>query len=411
VAGAFAGRGKAHHIMCTSRTRARLCTAIAACLISLATVVPPARAQTNAPGKWEVELHGGGLLSSNPTAGSVSLPGPGAAFTTAGLYPPPAPPVIVVATSRYESSWYFGDGALLFNQAATALAANPVAMTGAFSGRMVALDPVLGSALGGWGRTGNIGARVGRVLTPRLAAEPSVAYGLARPQITPADRDPIEATRARFIAAFNGLITSNPGRVLKNLTSTATLDDGSAHQLFTSGTIVINLMTSGRIIPYATIGASLNSIVGTMPSVTLAGNYQFQNASGSQMNESDNVTVSDARAGNSVAGILGGGVKYQISPRWGIRIDARVSLSKNSGGTVLDAAPNVVLGTLPAGRIALNADPTIQFGNSAGPVTSLGVTSVAPSSLTGPAIADLGTWSGSGVSSHGNIAAGLFWRF
>ena len=397
--------------MRTSRTRSRLFTVIAVSLLSSVAVVSTAVAQTIASGKWEIELHNGGLLPSNPTAGKVTLPGPGGAFTTAGIYPPPAPQVIVVATSRRESSWYFGDGALLFNQAATALAANPLAMTGAFTGRMVTLDPVLGSSLGEERRAGSLGGRVSRELTPRLTAEVSVDYGLARLEITPANRQSIEATRASFIAAFNGLITSNPGRVLKSLTSTAALDDGSAHQLFTSGALVINLVTKGRMVPYVTAGASLNAITGTLPSATLNGNYQFQNASGSQINESDNVTVRDARAGRSVSAILGGGVKYHASPRWGVRVDARVSLSKNGAGTVLDASPNVVLGTLPAGRLALNADPTIQFGNSTDPVTSLGVTAVSPSTLSGPPITGLGTLSGSGVAGHGNVTAGLFWRF
>jgi hypothetical protein len=397
--------------MCTLRTRSRLFTSIAVSLLSSASVVSTAVAQTNASGKWEIELHSGGLLPSNTTAGRASLPGPGAAFTTAGLYPPPAPQVIVMATSRRESSWYFGDGAILFNQAATALAANPLAMTGAFAGRMVSLDPVLAGSLGEARRTGSIGARVSRQLTPRLSAELSVDYGLARLEITPANRQSIEATRASFIEAFNGLITSNPGRTLKSLTSTAALDDGSAHQLFTSGALVINLMTSGRIVPYVTAGASLNAITGTLPSATLNGNYQFQNASGSQINESDSVTVTDARAARSVAAILGGGVKYHVSARWGVRVDARVSLSKNNAGTVLDASPNVVLGTLPAGRFALNSDPTLQFGNSADPVTSLGVTAISPSTLSGPAITGLGTWSGRGVTGHGDITAGLFWRF
>jgi hypothetical protein len=70
------------------------------------------------------------------------------------------------------------------------------------------------------------------------------------------------------------------------------------------------------------------------------------------------------------------------------------------------------LGLLPAGRGLLNADPTIQFSNnSSDPVTALGVTAVAASTLTGPAMTDLRTWSGSGVSSHTNITAGIFWRF
>ena len=47
----------------------------------------------------------------------------------------------------------------------------------------------------------------------------------------------------------------------------------------------------------------------------------------------DNVTVRDARDNRTVAGVLGGGMKYHVSPRWGIRLDARVSLSKNAAST------------------------------------------------------------------------------
>jgi hypothetical protein len=316
--------------------------------------------------------------------------------------------VLVVASSRRESSWYFGDGALLFNQAASALA--PAAMTVPFSGRIATLDPVLARSLGEWRTGGTIGARVSRVLTPRLGIELSVDYGLARIQMTQANIDAIEATRASFIAAFGGFITSNPGRVLKSLTSTAALESGG-HHLFTNAALIINLRTTGKVIPYATVGASLISIIGKMPSATLEGNYQFSNASGSMMNETDRVTVSDAQ-GSTVAGILGGGVKYLVSPRWGIRIDTRVSLSKNAARTTLDATPNVALGQLPAGRLVLNADPTITFSNNwSDPVTALSVTAVAASTLSGPAMSGVRTFSGSGVSSYTSITAGAFWRF
>jgi hypothetical protein len=284
-------------------------------------------------------------------------------------------------------------------------------MTAPFPGRIATLDPVLGRSLGARQRGGSIGARVSRVLTPRFSAELSVDYSLAPLQITQANSDAIEATRASFIAAFNGLITSNPNRVLKSLTSTAALESGNARQLFTSGALVINLRTTGNVIPYATVGASLISTTGNMPSVTLKGNYQFLNPSGSPINETDNVTVRDT-SDRTVAGILGGGVKYQVSPRWGIRLDARVSLSRNTASTVLDATPNVALGQLPAGRLVLNSDPTLQFSNnSSDPVTALSVTAVAASTLTGPALTGLRTFSGSGVSNHTNITAGIFWRF
>ncbi len=205
--------------------------------------------------------------------------------------------------------------------------------------------------------------------------------------------------------------------MLNSLTSTAALDNGGSHQLFTSGALIIDLTTTGKVIPYATIGASLISTTGQTPTAGLRGNYQFLSPGGlllmpAPINETDNVTLRDARDDHTVAGILGGGVKYYVSPRWGIRFDARVSLSKNPAGTVVDATPNVVLGGLPAGRSVLQATPTVQFSNnSTDPVTLLGVTAVAASTLTGPAITGLRTFSGSGVSSHTNITGGIFWRF
>jgi hypothetical protein len=99
---------------------------LAVCLAAPAAVVAPAAAQTAGAGKWEIEFHSGGMSPTNPTTGSVSLPGPGEAFTTAGIYPPPAPPSIAVATSRRESSWYFGDGATLFNQGRHSRGGQPV---------------------------------------------------------------------------------------------------------------------------------------------------------------------------------------------------------------------------------------------------------------------------------------------
>ena len=381
---------------------------LALCLVTLVGVVSPATAQS----KWEIEVHGGGISLTSPSTGMISMPGPGETFTTAGIYPPPAPPVLVVSTSRRISSWYFGDGALLFNQAASAVAANPVAMTAAFPGRMVALDPVLGRSLGEARRGGTLGLRLTRVVTPRLSVELNLDYSLIRLQMTQANSDAIEATRASFIPAFNGLITSNPNRVLNSLTSTATGKNGTGGELFTTGTLVVNLRTTGTIIPYATAGAGLIATTGTMPAVTLTGSYRFLNPSGSPINETDTVTVREGRNRRTVAGILGGGVKYLVSPRWGIRIDARVSLSKNTVTTLLDANPNATLGLLPVGRGTLNADPTIQFSNNwSDPITTLGVTSVARSTLSGPAVTGFRTWSGSRVSSHTNITAGIFWRF
>ncbi|MEO5896448.1 MAG: hypothetical protein ABIS06_12165 [Vicinamibacterales bacterium] len=382
-----------------SITRFRM---LALCLVTLATAASPAAAQTQASGKWEIEFHGGGLLPTNPTSGTVSLPGSGQVFAT-------APRFDATPSSRRQSSWYFGDGAVLFDQVASDLAARGLAR---FPERITTLDPVLGRSLGKWRRGGSIGARVSRLLTPRLSAELSVDYSLRRRQMTQANSDAIEATRASFVSAFNGMITHDPRPVLQSLTSTAAIEGGSGHQFFTSGTLIINLRTIGGIVPYATVGASVLSTTGQMPSATLKGNYQILLVNGAQINETDNVTVRDARDERTFAGILGGGLKYYVSSRWGIRLDARVSLSKNTASTVLDATPNVALGQLPAGRSIYSSNPTIQFSNnSSDPVTALGSTAVAASTLSGPALTGLATFSGRGVSRHTNITGGVFWRF
>jgi hypothetical protein len=284
-------------------------------------------------------------------------------------------------------------------------------MTAPYAARIVALDPVLGSALAGWRNGGNLGARISRTLTPRLTAEFGVDYGFAPLRLTKANSSAIEATRASFIDAFRAFILANPGRTLKNVTSVAAVDSGDARQWLTSAALLVNLKTSGRTVPYATVGASLISITGEGPRARLHGNYQFTNMSGAPFDESDDVAVAAVRDDLSVGALLGGGVKYYLAPRWGVRLDVRVSFSWDGTATALSATPNVTLGLQPASRLTLNGNPTIQFGNSSGPVTSLGVTGLAPSSLSGPVLTDVETFSGDGVSTRTNIAVGVFWRF
>lgn len=357
-----------------------------------------ALAQTTAATKWEVEFHGGGLLPANPSSGTVSLPGPGEAFITALVNPTPPPP------SRRESSWYFGDGAVLFNDAATSL--------GRLPNHILALDSVLARSLGEYRRGGSFGVRVSRDITRRFGAELSVDYGLASRRITASNATAIEATRASFVPAWSGLITFNPFRVLNSVTSTATLTPGSGRQLFTSGVLNVNLGSSGAILPYLSIGGGLISIIGQRSSATLRGNYQFLLPSGAPIDETDNVTVRDDYNRHSLAGVVGVGMKYYASRRWGLRLDARVAVSRAVANTSLDATPNVALGLLPVGRGALGATPSIQWtNNSTDVVTALGVTAVAASSLTGPALTRYRTFAGSGAQTHASVTVGWFWRF
>ena len=153
--------------------------------------------------------------------------------------------------------------------------------------------------------------------------------------------------------------------MLNAVTSTAAIDGGSAHQFVTIGALLVNLRTTGAFIPYVTLGAGVVSTTGTMPSAALRGNYQFLLGNlRAPVNETDSVTVQE-QDDATWAGILGGGVKHHVSPRWGIRFNVRVALSKNAANTLLEASPEVVLGQRPAGRGNLAAEPSSQFSNSA----------------------------------------------
>src|SRR5262249_43327356 len=68
--------------------------------------------------RWEIEVHGGGMFSTNPTGGTTFLTPTGAAFTTTSF-----------GTSRQESSFLYGDGAQLVNGfiVAASLASPPIA--------------------------------------------------------------------------------------------------------------------------------------------------------------------------------------------------------------------------------------------------------------------------------------------
>jgi hypothetical protein len=250
---------------------------------------------------------------------------------------------------------------------------------------------------------------VSRALTPRLNAELTVDYSVAPLQITHAHRDAIQATRASFDAAFGRWTSLTTNWTPISVSSTTAFEGDSGHHVLTSGAVSINLRTTGIIVPYATVGAGLISTTGKTPRATLTGNYNWRVTPTPPLpvvtfNETDNVAVTDTRDNHTVAAVLGGGVKYYVSPRYGIRLDVRLSLTKNTASTLLDAHP---VGSRPA-------DPSVPQGVLNPPTNPTIVFSTSPnvtSTLSGPDINGLPTYSGSGIVSHTNITAGIFWRF
>src|SRR5262245_26485461 len=130
---------------------------VLACFLAPHTV----SAQVRSPGprrdtKWTVEVHAGAVLTGTPSGGSAGQFPIGATFRTE-----PGTP------SRANPSWYFGDGAALFNEVNAQFASR-------FNQRLpqlVPLDGVLTSAAVSRPSTSAFGFRVARRVTRRFGVE------------------------------------------------------------------------------------------------------------------------------------------------------------------------------------------------------------------------------------------------
>jgi hypothetical protein len=344
----------------------------------------PARGQENR--KWEIEIDGGGLFASLPVAGSSSLPPPGE-FIFNGA-----------STSRRVVSWYFGDGALVLNQALLSLSRVP---------RIAPLDGALTAGAlnrqNGW----SVGARIRRALGSRYSAEFSLQYGAGTLKLTDRTLEQIDASTESFIAAWSSLANFSPLLTWPSITSTATVDPERGRQLFTTGAIEIGLRTRGRIVPYATAGAGLVSQFGGVPGAQLSGNYQIRIGTGSGViDERDNVALRFAIPERRFVGLVGGGVRYHVSPRWGIRADVRAHVSRSRIDTLVDATPNVIFGT-PLTLVNFGSTPFLQFRNFASPGAGTGG---GQGNLSSPPLSAYRTFSGSGIENQVGLTVGWFWR-
>jgi hypothetical protein len=352
-----------------------------------------AAGQSTAPQhRWEVELHGGETLGSAPGAGTSALPGPGPAIAPLFTIPSGFSP------SRLVSSWYFGDGAALLNQATSSLR---------LAGRLAPLDSVLESPFVQRASGGDVGLRVARGFTGRLAAEFTFDYSLGTLELTGASVAGIEASRAGFVAAWNALLTA-PSRGTQTVSSVATISDRRGRQIVTAGTVLINVMSPRRLTPYAALGAGTISNLHTPPSAVLVGDYRFGivlppgltvRVALPAFHETDTITV-HSRIDNGVTGIFGGGLKYTLTGRWGVRVDVRDRLNTNTIGTTVDATPSSAA-LAPHSVLTIGTNPPLQFSTLPG----------VPSNLSGAPISSFKTFTGTGLEHHVDVTTGLFWRF
>jgi hypothetical protein len=345
----------------------------------------PARRPLGRPSatRWEIEVHGGGAFGTNPTSGTSRLPDPGAVLTNTIGFP----------VTRATSSWYFGDGAVLFNQTAGSLRTQPT---------ITPLDPAL-TATGATRKSGgDVGFRLSRAVRPHVQLEFGLDVSLRHIDITPAALAAIEASRASFQTAWNGLFALLPTTFVGASTSSVTtIQDKRGSQLMATGAIQYNLGAPGSaLMPYVTVGAGVISGRGAVSTAVVTGNYRFLIAGAVPINENDTVTVHYGDGGHTAVALFGGGITHNLSPRSGIRADVRAYVGKNGARVTVDTSP-VSIPAAPTGFLAIGTSPPIQWSTAG----------ILQSNLGGLPIASFQSFAGSGVRLQVSATVGYVLRF
>jgi hypothetical protein len=353
----------------------------------------PATAQSagKSKAKWEVEGHFGRISSTNSADGTASLPEQsGAAFTT-----------VNGGTSRTVSSWYFGDGSLLLNQLQTLEPSLPE--------RITPLDPVLAAPLAVRQSGIAFGARLSRAINSRFSGELTLDYGQDRLGIPSEVASQIKATRASFYSTWTSFFaawkSSSPVRHF-GVATDSTIDKDKGNQLLLDATANVALRTTGRMIPYLSGGVGVISNSKGRIGMDLKGSYgtgipEF-------IEENDSVSLRFKIPDYVVVGVIGGGIKYFVTPGWGLRFDARTHFAPSRNENLLYTNSGTGTGGGRCIPCLLNRGPTIAFGDT----PSIQVTGVpAPHSLSGPPLESFQTFRSSGIQQQIVIGIGVIRRF
>ena len=312
--------------------------------------------------RWEVEVYGGMVAAQSASTGSLTLPPAGGPLVTSNpIFP-----------TRETPSWFFGDGAALLNGVNRAFDR---------AARIVPLDAAIGPLESS--RVPVLGVRVRRGLSARYALELSVD-AQASPGIR-ADAVPeiVDASRASFTTAFTDLLATGPFAGA-SVVANASTQEGSRRDIALTGALVRTFRPSRALAPYVTVGAGVIAGTGSLPSASLDARYRFSVLGELPIDETDRVSFRYARRA-AFAGVLGGGLRRDLSSVWALRIDARVLLGPDTTRVFLDAQPSSVRG-VPAGFIESFTNPGVQFSND--PSTGR------RSTLSGPGLQEFEVFSG-----------------
>lgn len=352
---------------------------------------PPAAAKPAKPANtikktgWQADFHAGFLPGGTAQAGVGSLPPAGPTFPTniPGLF------------SRNVASYFFGDGALLFNTAAANNNLTPA--------RIVPLDPVLTTPSAQRQGGATYGFRIGHTVTSHALAEFSMDLGQGHMALSSDALAAVEATRASYKALFDGQLVGTAGNAVTTVTSD--IHDKGGSQMLLLGDLNINVGTFGRVTPFVTLGGGVLLARGTPTSFTMTGHYTFNlnlpgNAgNGAPFNETDSITVT-FETSSSIIKVFGGGAQFMVNKRSGIRVDARVHLATGGLKIRVTTNPAIVIGSPQSVIDRGLGSPQVQFGTL--PDKSSSLVSMSD---------DFKTFESSGTQKVVTVTFGYFVRF
>jgi hypothetical protein len=311
--------------------------------------VTPARAQTRAAPtggpstpKWELEMYGGLSLGRHSAGGSLELPGPGAPIATSNpIYP-----------SWRVPTWFLGDGASFVNRVAQELGV---------SGRIAPIDGALAPATMNDAGNFSFGARVRYPIRSRYSLEAGIDVLMSGGEVTQDLLDAAAAARDSFQTVFGQLLATGPFTGTTVNATSARRDDASL-EIAITGALVTQFSPFSGFSPYVVTGGGMLVHGGDAAAVQLEGRYRTIIDGTTPIDETDRLMV-EYGDGSAFVAVLGGGVERDLSPRWRLRVDARVLLGSRTTRVGLDAHPEVATGT-PAGFIESFTYPNLQLSNN-----------------------------------------------
>jgi hypothetical protein len=342
-----------------------------------------ASGQTPDAGKWRVSLVGGLSVFDLPDSGDRALPPPGPPLTTSSPTNP----------SRQVPTWFLNDGASLLNGTNREFGV---------AARLVPLDNAL-SRLGLTGENAPVaGLRLERTVTTRWSIEAGVELHSGSFDLDSQLIEAANATATSFEAAFTGLLTTGPF-TNATVSASAVTSGRSSREIAATGAVRF-VVKRGAVAPYLVGGGGIISRIGSLPTVTLTGDYAFTfvtNQGSAAFEESDTLVLRFDQ-GTRLIGIAGAGVSARLSERLDLMIDGRAYIGAPRLALVLDSDP--VVTTLTPGRfIESFTTPAVQFSNN--PSTGRN------STLSGAPLEGFRVFSASGVQIRYVVTAGVAFRF